>query len=271
MAKFFKKLISGGYGGMNFGGGGKGGGGYEFKPYGGLRPPRIDTPEKQILRPTQSRVFDLLMAGSQGEGVGYSPERKTAALALLTSQIQKQKEDDMRAARGRVSASGLSGNLRAQEALTGRVERDSARSLAEQTNLLNIEDLGVQQREREADKRALQQLDLKNFSQENKVADFDLSAFQADEGNRLAAAGFNEGIRQYDTGRQDDIFSGIAELAGTGIGTYFGGPVGGAVGGQSVSALLGKSSGRGLSPSMDYYNPMAPGQKHLKAYRSLVR
>lgn len=79
---------------------------YEFKPYGGLRPPRIDYTDAsgkpvEILRPTQKQIFDLLMAGSRGEGVGYSPERKTAALALLGSQIEKQREDDVRTAQVR--------------------------------------------------------------------------------------------------------------------------------------------------------------------------
>src|SRR3990167_8568412 len=140
----------------------KGGSSFQYQPYGGLRPPRIDYTKNgqnvEILRPTQQQIFDLLMSGSKGQGTGYAPERKSAAIALLESKLGKQREDDIRAAEGRVASSGLSGNLRAQEALTGRVNRDYGRTLGEGVNALNIEDLGVQQREREADKRALQVL-----------------------------------------------------------------------------------------------------------------
>ena len=250
----------------------KGGSSFQYQPYGGLRPPRIDYTKNgqnvEILRPTQQQIFDLLMSGSKGQGVGYAQERKSAAIALLESKLGKQREDDIRAAEGRVASSGLSGNLRAQEALTGRVNRDYGRTLGEGVNALNIEDLGVQQREREADKRALQVLNSFNFGQENKAADFDLSAYGQEQGNRAQAFGINEGVRQYDQGQSDEFFNSLLQAGGTVAGSYFGGPAGAAIGSQAAQALTGK----GIAPQ-DYINTSSGTgvRKPGRAYRSLTR
>lgn len=258
-----------------FGGGKKSGGSsFEYQPYGGLRPPRIDYTDAagkahEIFRPTQQADFDITMAGAKGEGVGYDPARRTSAQALLESQIGKQREDDVRSAQGQLAASGLSGNPRAYEALAGRVNRDAARTLGEQTNALNIEDLGAARQDRENARLRLANLNRLNFGQEDKAADFDLSVYGAEQGNRLAAANFNEGARQYDQNQGDEFTNSLLQGAGSLAGMYFGGPTGAVIGGQAASALSG--SGKGIGPTtsaQDYLMP--PGYKYGKATRALA-
>ena len=251
---------------------------FEFQPYGGLRPPRIDyTPTGgapvEILRPTQKQIFDLLMAGSKGGGVGFDPARRQASQALLESTLRKQREDDIREARGRVSASGLSGNLRAQEALTGRVERDYGRTLGEGTNLLNIEDLTIQQQERERDKRALEALNRFNFGQEDTAADFDLSVYGQEQANRQAAAASALQGYGYDRGEKSDFLNSLLKAGGTAAGGIFGGPAGAFIGSQAGGAAAQALSGRGIAPQYEFFDPnlSSSGGGYRKPYRALRR
>ena len=265
MAKFFKKLISGGYGGMNFGGGG-GGGGYEFKPYSGARPIA-----PQYTAASEKALYDTILPRSQGVGVGYDPARKSSALALLTSENQKRREDDVRDAQGRVSASGLSGNLRAQEALTGRVQRDSARELTDSINALNVDDLTYASNERDRNTSRLQDFSNFQFGQGNKVADFDLGVYGQEEGFRGGAFDRNEGVRQYDQSQSDEFINSLLQGGAFVAGSALGGPGGGMAAGSAAQALAG--GGKGIAPQYNFSDPMttSAGPGYRKAYRSLVR
>lgn len=233
-----------------------GGGGYEFKPYSGLRPPRIDTKDKEILRPTQAQTYDILMKRSRGEGVGYDPQRRELLAKLVKNELAAQEEDQLRSAEGAISQAGLSGNPRAYEALAGRVKRDTGRNLENSMSRIAIEDLTRANEERDINTARLQDLNTFNFGQENNRANFDLSVYGAEEGNRMNAANFNEGIRRYDTGQKNDMLGGLAELAGTGVGAYFGGPAGAVIGSQAGRTLAGgDKSGYGISPN---YSGVAP-------------
>ena len=247
---------------------------FEYQPYSGLRPPRVDYTDAsgknvEILRPTQKAIFDTLMRRSQGQDVGYDPARKSAAIALLESKIGKQREDDVRTAQGRVAASGLSGNLRAQEALTGRVNRDSARTLGEGINALNIEDLTRANEERDVNTSRLQNFNLQNFGQENTAANFDLDVYGAEQNNRLGAFGANEGVRRYDQTRSDENFSDLTGLALNGADMYLKATNPTYAGASSVAALAG---GKGIanepSQTPSFYNQPL---KKTGAYRALMR
>ena len=238
---------------------------YEFIPYSGARPIA-----PSFTKESEKALYDTIVPRSQGIGVGYDPARRASAQALLESTINKQKEDDVRYAKGRASAAGLSGNLRAQEALAGRVERDAARSLADQTNALNIEDLTRANEERDINTQRLQNFSNFQFGQGNKVADFDLGVYNAEQGNRFDAAGFNEGVRQYDQTRSDDNFNDLSTLALAGADLYLtsqGAPPGTA---SSISALAGgRPSGQGIAPTTPgMYDTRLKGSK---SYRNLVR
>lgn len=217
---------------------------FEYQPYAGARPMA-----PSFTRESEKAIYDTILPRSQGVGVGYDPARRTAAQALLQSTIAKQREDDMREAQGRVAASGLSGNLRAQEALTGRVARDSARSLADQTNALNIEDLTRANEERDINTQRLQNFSNFQFGQGNKVADFDLGVYGAEQGGRERSFGLNEDVRRYDqdSSRQEtDDLIGLG-LAGTDMYLRATNPT--YSGAASIAALLGRPSGTGIYPT----------------------
>ena len=241
---------------------------FEFQPYGGLRPPRIDSPGQEILRPTQKQIFDILMRRSRGEDVGYDPARKTAAISLFESKLGKQREDDVREAEGRVAASGLGGNLRAQEALTGRVNRDYGRTLGEGINALNIEDLTRANEERDINTERLRALNQFNFGQENKGADFDLDVYGAEQQNRrFGASQALEGY-QLDSGRSDEESENWWDTA-LNIGALIPGPQQPFVAGAAGVNSLMRQSGQGIAPQ-DWINTSSgPGVR--KPMRALKR
>lgn len=237
--------------GMKDGKSSGGSGGFDFQSYGGLRPPRIDSPGQEILRPTQKAIFDTRMRRSQGQDVGYDPAWLKLNTDLINSNANKSREDSIRDATGRLASSGLGGNARAQEALTGRVNRDADRTIGDSITALSVADLERKSQERAQNTDQLQALNSFNFGQEDKAADFDLNVYSAEQGGRLGAAGFNEGIRQYDQNQSDEFTNSLLQAGGTAAGMYFGGPAGAAVGGASAQALT--SSGKGLAaydPSM---------------------
>lgn len=241
----------------------KKGGGFDFQPYSGLRPPRIDANGKEYLRPTQDLTQKTIMDRAQGIGVGYDPERRNLLTDLVRSQLGQQEEDQLREAQGRIASSGLSGNPRAYEALAGRVKRDTGRQLADSLSKIAIEDLGRANEERDANTARLQRLNETNFGQENNAADFDLSVYGQEQGNRARSAAMDNQMYQYDQSRRDALFSDLGGLA-TDIGLGF------ATGGASVPFTTAAKAGTGISPTMTPANFTQPLNK-TRAYRNLVR
>lgn len=221
--------------------------GYDYQPYSGLRPPRVDTADTSILRPTQKQLFDILMARSKGQDVGYAPEWLTQNTELIKSNIGKQQEDQVREARGSLSAAGLSGNPRAIEATTGRINRDAGRSLSDSMTQLSIADLERKNLERDINTGRLQTFNSQNFAQENNAANFDLDVYNAEQGNRMGAAQFNTGNERYSQNRSDDQFN---DLVGTGLtlADLYATSQGVPPGTVSASANALRSSGTGVSP-----------------------
>lgn len=246
---------------------------FSVKPYSGLRPQRIDTAGQEILRPTQKQYFDLVMNRSKGQDVGYDPQRRELLTNLVKSEIVKREEDDLRDTRGAVSAAGLSGNPRAYEALGGRVKRDSARTLGDELSKIAIEDLTRANEERDVNTGRLGDLNQFNFGQENKAADFDLAAWQAEQGFGLDAQRLGEASGQYGQNRMDELFGGLSEMGGTLLGSQ------GANKSKDVLFSNLGSSGTGISPSfkgvdddlLKYGGRYSMPLNKTKSFRSLVR
>lgn len=240
-----------------------------FQPYTGLRPPRIDTPDQEILRPTQKAIFDTRMRRSQGQDVGFDPAWMKLNAELINSNINKSREDSLRDATGRLSSGGLSGNVRAQEALAGRVNRDATRTQGDALSALSIADLERKNQERAQNTDQLQALNSFNFGQEDKAADFDLSVYGAENSNRLNTAGFNREGEQFNQNRNDEFVNSLLQAGGTAAGMYFGGPPGAAIGSASAQALA--NSGKGLA-NPAYADPnmssAGPGYRNY-AYKKL--
>lgn len=236
---------------------------FDYQSYSGARPTA-----PSYTKESEKALYDTILPRSQGVGVGYDPARRTSAQALLESTIGKQREDDTRAATGRIAASGLSGNLRAQEAVTGRVARDSARSLADSTNALNIDDLTYASNERDTNTGRLQDFNKFQFAQGNKVADFDLGVYGEEQGNRAQAFGLNEGTRQYDKTQSDEMINSLLSGGAFIAGSAMGGPAGGMAASSAASALAG-SGGKGIAPASEQYPYTQPLNK-TRAYRALA-
>lgn len=238
----------------------KKGSSFDFQPYSGLRPPRIDANGKEYLRPTQDLTQKTVMDRSQGIGVGYDPERRQLLTDLVKSQLGQQEEDQLRSAQGQISASGLSGNPRAYEALAGRVKRDTGRQLGDSLSKIAIEDLTRANDERDANTGRLLDLNKFNFGQENNAADFDLSVYGQEQGNRFKGASLDQNAEQFQRTRQDDYIQGLGQLGGQFMGSQFAMP----------SAVV--SSGKGLNYSNFDPNMSSSGGGYRKtAFRNLVR
>lgn len=182
---------------------------FNFQPYSGSAPPTT-----QFLRPVEKQITDILMRRSQGEDVGFDPARRQLMVELLRSQIGAQTEDDVRSAQGLASRAGLSGNLRAQEALEGRVRRDSARTLGQGVTQIGIEDLTRAADDRNLAIGRLADLNQFNFGQQNAVANFDLDRFQTEQTGRIAQAQSGLANRQIRQSALSDIGGLIGDIGG---------------------------------------------------------
>lgn len=243
---------------------GSGGGGFVYEPYSGHRPP---LPE--FTRETENLYKDTIFPRSQGVGVGYDPQRRQLLTDLVKSEIGQQEEDQLRSAQGAISRSGLSGNPRAYEALAGRVKRDSGRQLADSLAKISIEDLTYAADERDRNTDRLGNFNLFNFGQENNRAGFDLDVYNAEQGNRMGAAQFNQGVQERATDRRNELFSDLGGLAVSIGGLAMGNPA------PAISYGVGKigQSGTGISPTtqngLNYYGQ--PGARSNRSYLSLMR
>lgn len=255
---------------------------YPYTPYSGARPPHIDREGYEYLRPTQDLTQQIITDRAQGKGVGYDPAWLQLNADLINSNVNKNREDSIRDANGRLASSGLSGNARAQEALAGRVNRDSNRQASDAMAALSISDLERKNQERDTNTARLQDLNASNFGQENIGAEFDLNKWKAEESAKEGRVGLGF---QY-----ADMYRNPYSVAGSTIGTslinagsqMYGGSSGGGGGGgqsspvQTYSSSAGalNTSGQGLQPTSSYgVNPNAYQQLNSKsqAYKNYMR
>ena len=236
--------------------------GYQFQAYEGLRPPRIDA-DTPYLRPTQDLTQKIIGERAQGIGVGFDPARRSAQESLLRSQLEKIQEDQLHGAYGDISASGLSGNLAAREAISGRVRRDVGRSLSEGLTNITIEDLTRQNEERDTNTERLRALNEFNFGQENTRANFDFGVYGAEQGFKQSEAAGALAQRN-----QDNEFT--SDLIQTGIGAaslFSGNPSGAIMMAQPMMNQMNQS-GVGVSPSaLQPYNYGINSANALKGRR----
>ena len=220
----------------------------EFQPYSGYKPPRIDYTDesgKEIknLRPVQQQITDILMQRSRGEDVGYDPTRRELMMKEYDLSNKGRLEDQRSDIVNALSGMGLSGNLAAYDEMYGRASRDADTSRDLYQTRTDIEDLSRANEERDANTARLQALNLSNFGQENKAADFDLSVYNAEQPNRYRSYGTEvERFNQY----QEPISTGI------GAGIEAGGTAAGALGGMGGGA---GSVGGGASPVGSSWSP----------------
>jgi len=213
---------------------------YDYQPYSGARPMA-----PSYTKESEKAYWDIINPRSQGIGVGYAPEWMTQNTDLIRSELAKQQEDQIRSAQGSLSAAGLSGNPRAIEAMTGRINRDVGRQLGDELAKISIADLERKNQERDINTSRLGQFNQFQFGQGNKVADFDLGVYGAEQGNRAQAYGINEATRQYDQTRGDEQFS---DLLGTGLNLaqmYYSPQS--AFLSQAAQALSSQNQGKGLN------------------------
>ena len=167
---------------------------YQYQPFSGVRPPRVDYTDPSTgqptnyLRSTQALTQKIIPERAQGIGVGYDPAWMTESTNLLKDTLNRNAEDQTRAAAGSLSAAGLSGNPRAIEATQGRVLRDVGRTYGQGVTQLDIANMERANQERDVNTARLQQLNSSNFGQENNAANFDLSVYGAEQGNQKSAA-----------------------------------------------------------------------------------
>lgn len=235
---------------------------YPYSPYGGYKPPRIDRPGYEYLRPTQDLTQQIITDRAQGKGVGYDPAWMKLNQELINSNANMARQDSLRDATGRLSSSGLSGNARAQEALAGRVNRDADRGISDSIRELSIADLERKNQERDDNTSRLQSLNLSNFGQENTAADFDLNQWKAEESAKQGRVGLGF---QY-AGMYRNPYS----VAGSTIGNslvsagqqMYGGSSGGGGGSSGQPSIQPASyqgggnyggSGQGLQPTSNNY------------------
>ena len=187
--------------------------GYTPTPYTGARPPSIDSPGQEILRPTQKQDFDITMRRSLGQDVGYDPSWMTSAAALTKSNLDTALSDRLRDQGGMLSASGLSGNPRAYEATKGRSERDYSSDLENSMNRLNVANMEASREDKNAATNRLAALNRFNFGQENTGAQFDLNKWQSENSNLMSAAGLDAGNYWNQQAYDDQNMADIGEFA----------------------------------------------------------
>lgn len=244
------------------------------QPYSGYRPPRIDytgNPESSswlsgnfpesmkslvqgtsgkemnTLRPVSSLYTGMVANRAQGNDIGYDPSWLNSSQALIRSELGKSEEDILRDAKGAQSASGLSGNLRAYEALAGRVKRNTQRELQDATSKLNIADMERKALEKYGYTGMLGNLNQSNFNQENAAAEFDRAVWEAEQLNNAKAAGIN-----MDAYQTDNIFDENESEGQMGFGTDILQNLGGSgflnnLGPSAQSLLNGNQTGKGIA------------------------
>jgi len=233
-------LDFGGDGFYGYGGGSDGGGGFDFERYSGR-----SVQDPTYLREVEKQIYEILSKRAAGEGVGYDPARRSAQEALIQSSLKRRESDQLRDAAGRRSAAGLSGNLRAAEATSGRIQRDNSQDMSDALSRISIEDLTRANEERDVNTERLRQFNEFNFGQSNKGAQFDLAKYQAEQGLRGEAFDRNYEVERNNIGDNQDFGSTIGQSALTLADIYA--STQGVPPGTVSGAANALSSGRGLA------------------------
>lgn len=212
---------------------------YEPKPYSGYKPPHVE-----FLRPVEKQITDIVMRRSQGQDVGFDPERRNQLQEIYDTDFNRRAAREDEDINNRISGMGLSRNVAATQALLGRAkaDREADRSIYQKS--INVEDLTRRNEERDANTGRLQMLNSMNFGQENNVANFDRAVWEAEQGNEQASAG----IQQRNADMYEDPFAaGVGSAVNTGLGMY-------ALGGMGTNTGTSTPDfSRMTSPTSQYY------------------
>lgn len=172
------------------------------------------TPESpSYTKESEKAYYDTILPRSQGIGVGYSPEWLSSSQALINSQLNKAQEDRLRDTKGSLSAAGLSGNPRAYEATSGRVQRDTQRELQDAMSKLTIADMERKNQERDTNTARLGQFNQFEFGQGNTAANFDLNKWGQQNQQALASAGMNNQNFWTGLNNQNEVISDLGQSA----------------------------------------------------------
>lgn len=216
---------------------------YPYSPYSGYKPQRIDTASKEILRPTQAQDFDITMRRSLGQDVGYDPSWMSESQKVLQSNFGRSLKDQLRNSAGSLSASGLSGNPRAYEATSGRIQRDTDENLQNALSGLTIANMEASREDKNSATNRLAELNRFNFGQENTVADFDLNQWQMEESAKQGRMGLGlNAASMYRNPSAQALSVGGSALSSMGSGLL------GAYGAGSGTSAV-RQPGTGISPS----------------------
>ena len=183
----------------------------DFQPYSGYRPPHVN-----YLRPVEDQITQILMQRSQGQGVGYEPERREKLLQdfdIEQGRVKRDRDSDLQ---NRISGMGLSRSPAVYDELMGRANRHDEEESNLYRNRVDIEDLARRNEERDVNTGRLQGLNTFNFGQENNVANFDRAIYN-DENNARSQA-FNDQNTAY--GNRQDPLGTALEVAGAAGGLY---------------------------------------------------
>lgn len=151
----------------------------EFAPYSGYRPPHVN-----YLRPVEDQITQILMERSKDIGTGFNPERLSKLKENYDIDQSQRDERNIADLNNELSATGQSRNLAARDYLLNRYKRDQERERNKYFNSYDIEDLATKNQEKREATGQLADLNRFNFGQENKVADFDLSVYGAENNQR---------------------------------------------------------------------------------------
>lgn len=180
----------------------------EFKPYNGLKPPAVDTEGYKSFRPVQQMITETLMRRSQGNDVGFDPERRELLRKKYDLERLPIEQKQMRDITNYLSGAGLSRNVRARDKMIGDTQEEFGRARDLYATNMDIEDLTRRNQERDVNTARLQALNQMNFGQENQRAQFDLAQYGAEESARLGIGGLNAGINQAMSDPWGDAVSG---------------------------------------------------------------
>ena len=194
-------------------------------------------PDLTKLKEVEKELYKILGTRSSGQDIGFDPARRSAQEALIQSSLKRREGDQLRDASGRLSGAGLSGNARAQEAISGRIQRDNSQDLADQLSRISIEDLGAAREDKNRYTDKYQNFYGTNVNQQNKVADFDYA-------KDMGVEQLNRGQDVIDYGQNLDA----GEASGESIGSIM--DILSSIGGGGASKLSTSipASGYGAAP-----------------------
>lgn len=190
-----------------------------YQPYSGLRPPRVDTADYASFRPVQKQITETLMRRSQGQDVGFDPNRRNELQNIYDTDFQRLKAQNNRDLGERLSGSGQSRNVAAYNALINRSNQWADDTRSKYIQGIDVEDLAARQSERDVNTQRLQNLNTQNFGQENTAANFDLDVYNAE--NAAKNQSYNQGMN-YAQNYKDPLAEGITGAIGAGISAYTG-------------------------------------------------